>query len=494
MPASCRRVTAWGLGEVHQEREHADDDDEDRAGASHRGGMIQAAAVPRRRRRSSRRRDVGDARTRARQASRWALIRSASARLIPGTAAICSTGASRTRLAEPNTLQQLAPALRPDARQVVERRAGRALRAQVAVVGDREPVRLVAQPLDEVQGLRRRPAAGRARRRPGRNSSSRSLARPDQRQVVQPELVEHLLGGAHLAPAAVDDHEVGHRPAQLLLVALLARLRAAEAAPQHLLVAREVVRALDGPDPEPPVLAGPRPALLEHHHAADRVACPGSSRCRSTRCASAARRARAPSPAPRARRASGPRRPASGRPRARASRRRCGSRAPSARASRRAAGCGSGRREPRRSVEERLEVGGVGERARHEDLARDAGRPRVVLLEEAAEHLVVGRRRGGRRGRTRPGRASCRCGRRTAGRPPGRPCGRAPTRSSSVRANAAIFWLSIVRSIARILSRTTAACSYCCGSAAKPISCRSPSTSASALPSRNSSTWSMSRR
>ena len=63
-----------------------------------------------------------------------------------------------------------------------------------------------------------------------------------------------------------------------------------------------------------------------------------------------------------------------------------------------------------------------------------------------------------------------------------------------MRANAAIFWLSIVRSIDRILSRTTAAFSYCSRSAANDISWRNPSTRVSVLPSRNSSTWAMSAR
>jgi hypothetical protein len=40
-----------------------------------------------------------------RYASRVALIRSANERLIPGTAAICSTGASRTRLIYPKTFR-----------------------------------------------------------------------------------------------------------------------------------------------------------------------------------------------------------------------------------------------------------------------------------------------------------------------------------------------------------------------------------------------------
>src|SRR5438093_8932300 len=41
--------------------------------------------------------------------------------------------------------------LRADARQVVEGRTRLTLRPQVAVVGDRETVRLVAQPLDQVE-------------------------------------------------------------------------------------------------------------------------------------------------------------------------------------------------------------------------------------------------------------------------------------------------------------------------------------------------------
>ena len=63
-------------------------------------------------------------------------------------------------------LEQLALALRPDAGQVVERRADAPSRPQVAVVGDREAVRLVAQALDEVERRRRR-RAGRSGR-PGR--------------------------------------------------------------------------------------------------------------------------------------------------------------------------------------------------------------------------------------------------------------------------------------------------------------------------------------
>ena len=75
-------------------------------------------------------------------------------------------------------------------------------------------------------------------------------------------------------------------------------------------------------------------------------------------------------------------------------------------------------------------------------------------------------RRAGRR-RARP---SCRRGSRTAGRRPG--CPGAPGRRGRARSGRtpAIFWLSIVRSMARTLSRRTAARSYSRRFAAEPIS------------------------
>ena len=138
------------------------------------------------------------------------------------------------------------------------------------MVGDREPVRLVAQALDEVQGARRRRQQDRVARA-GQEQLLALLGQPDERQVVQAELVEDGLGRRDLALPAVDDHEVRELPAQLLGAALVAGLRPAEAAQEHLLVAGEVVRALDRADPEAAVVPGPRPALLEDDHAADRL-------------------------------------------------------------------------------------------------------------------------------------------------------------------------------------------------------------------------------
>src|SRR5207248_7172039 len=49
--------------------------------------------------------------------------------------------------------QEGRPAARADARQVVELRADRRLAPEVAVIGDREPVGLVPDPLDEIERL-----------------------------------------------------------------------------------------------------------------------------------------------------------------------------------------------------------------------------------------------------------------------------------------------------------------------------------------------------
>ena len=111
--------------------------------------------------------------------------------------------------------------------------------------------------------------------------------------------------------------------------------------------------------------------------------------------------------------------------------------------------------------EERLEVGDVVGAARgHEDLARDGRRARVVLLEEAAPapRRRVASRAASSRKTSRPIILPSRM--TNSWTAAWLSCRARPTRSSSVRAKAAIFWLSIVRSIARILSRRTAARSY----------------------------------
>ena len=95
-----------------------------------------------------------------------------------------------------------------------------ALRAHLAVVGDGEAVRLVAQPLQQVERAR---GGGQDDRLalPGQEELLALLGQAGQGQVVQAELVEDLAGRADLALAAVDDDEVGQAPAQLLGGSLL---------------------------------------------------------------------------------------------------------------------------------------------------------------------------------------------------------------------------------------------------------------------------------
>ena len=127
---------------------------------------------------------------------------------MPGTSAISSTVAARSRFTEPkclsSALRRASPSPGTSSSALVDHRLG----APLAVVGDREPVRLVADPLQQVEAL-----AG---------------ARQDHRVVLagQPDLLEPLgqaaraatssmpssssaaLGRGDLRRAAVDDDEV----------------------------------------------------------------------------------------------------------------------------------------------------------------------------------------------------------------------------------------------------------------------------------------------
>ena len=87
----------------------------------------------------------------SRQASSVALIRAASDGPMPGHRGDLLDRRVADALDRPEHLHQLALALRADAGQVVERGPDAPLGAQVAVIGDREAMRLVAQALDEVE-------------------------------------------------------------------------------------------------------------------------------------------------------------------------------------------------------------------------------------------------------------------------------------------------------------------------------------------------------
>ena len=74
------------------------------------------------------------------------------------------------------------------------------------VVGDREAVRLVADPLQQVEAL----AGARQDHRvllAGQPDLLEPLGQPADRHVVDAELVEGPLGGRDLRRAAVDDDE-----------------------------------------------------------------------------------------------------------------------------------------------------------------------------------------------------------------------------------------------------------------------------------------------
>ena len=329
-------------------------------------------------------------RTRAgRQASRASLIRAASDGPIPGTAAICSTGASRTRFAEPNT--------RSSARRRFGPTPGRSSNAERVwrferrsrwyVIAKRwasSRSRWTRYSADDVGG--RTTGVGAA----GQEQLLALLGEPRQRQVVEAQLVEDLLGRGDLALAAVDDHEVGHRPAELLGFALLPVPCPPEPSPQDLLVRGEVVRSDDRPDLEPAVLARPRLALLEHDHAADRI---GALDVRDVVALDPERR---PGQLQRRRQLLERRQRLAlvGQPAGLLAGERL----------RRVAG-GEGHQLPPLAAlrdqqvdrpaaparQERLEVGPLRQPERHEDLPRDGGRARVELLEEAREDLLVGR-------------------------------------------------------------------------------------------------------
>ena len=87
--------------------------------------------------------------------TRYSFTLSASVRVNPTVAAMSSTLASRISRHRAELPQQRPLPLRPDARNRVERRPRARLLPHVAVIGDGEAVRLVADALHQVERLRR---------------------------------------------------------------------------------------------------------------------------------------------------------------------------------------------------------------------------------------------------------------------------------------------------------------------------------------------------
>ena len=145
-------------------------------------------------------------------------MRSASARLMPGTRARSSTLADCTPFRPPKCASSACRLRGADAGDLLQRSTSlRALRAPRAVALDREAMRLVADLLQQVQAGMIGRQVQHGRRGPGNTMSSspglRSgpLAMPISGVVVQALLGQHLGRDADLPLAAVDHQQVGRR-------------------------------------------------------------------------------------------------------------------------------------------------------------------------------------------------------------------------------------------------------------------------------------------
>ena len=223
-------------------------------------------------------------------------------------------------------------------------------------------------------------------------------------------------------------------------------------------MAGEVVGPLrPSADPEAAVLAAARPAVLEDDHAADGVRALDGADVVALDAQRRRGKAERVGQLLQGRQRLALRRPASGPARGPASRPRCARRAPAAGGRSPRCGTASSTRPPRRVREERRQLVGLGRLDRHQDARRHRSGRGVVLLDERATTVLVRSRRPRSRAGRRRARRSCPRGREELhGRVVGR-SGRAPRGRPPRRFEAAIFWLSIVRSMARSLSRRAAA-------------------------------------
>ena len=144
----------------------------------------------------------------ARPATASAIAVGGPRRRCPGTSAISSTVAARSFFSEPNRLSRRLAAHLTEPGHVVEQALDHRLGPPRPVVGDREPVRLVADPLEQVEPL----AGARQDHRvllAGQPDLLEPLGQPAHRDVVDAELVERPLRGRDLRRPAVDDHQAG---------------------------------------------------------------------------------------------------------------------------------------------------------------------------------------------------------------------------------------------------------------------------------------------
>src|SRR5919108_3003889 len=160
----------------------------------------------------------------------------------------------------PQRLEQARADGGPDAGNRVERGLNRALPAQLLVIRDREPVRLVPDLLQRVQRGRRRVEQQRLAT-VARVDLLLLLGERDDGDPVEPEILQNLKAHVELAAAAVDEDEVGQH------ASLLERL--AEPPAEHLAQRAEVVGAAHRADLESLVVVLLHRAVFPDHERAD---------------------------------------------------------------------------------------------------------------------------------------------------------------------------------------------------------------------------------
>ena len=126
--------------------------------------------------------------------------------------------AASTRSAEPKWRSSARRRAGPDALDLVEHRLARGRVAARAVERDREAVRLVADPLEELQPGRVRRRARPGRGRPGRNTSSTRFASAITATRGRSNALHRRERRRELALAAVDHDEVRRRRERLVPV------------------------------------------------------------------------------------------------------------------------------------------------------------------------------------------------------------------------------------------------------------------------------------
>ena len=235
---------------------------------------------------------------------------------MPGTWAISSTLGRPELLQRAEVLDQGLAAHFTETGYVVEHALDHRLRPPRPVVGDREAVGLVADPLEEVEPLG---GAGEDHRvlLVGQPDLLEPLGQAADRDVDDAELAHRRLGGGDLGRPAVDDDEPG-RVGELARAAGLGvdqhrsgpvatSVEPGACSSSSRRKRRVITSCIEATSfcPSTPLITNRRYSLLRAGRPRRPPCwrpprCPGGWRCRSTRCAAAPRPGRAPAGSPRA--------------------------------------------------------------------------------------------------------------------------------------------------------------------------------------------------